>query len=426
MAIIKRPIPVKTLKLALEKAKNSEPSLVNDIKRYLQRFDKKVSFTHVSATLASHHGETQSLANAYGETSDSTYSAQLQGYYAISDSFLLNAGIMTYDSGSDHKQTFAEGSFLSLGPDYLQLDIGFRPHWFGPLQDSNMLISSNASSAPSVTLSNVLPLGSLNMNYELFYAKMSHSDKILNQDRNGYGEGYPKLLGVHISFMPVDGFALGFNRLMQYGGGDNDESLEGILKAFFNAKKNDNIGPSGRDFGNQLSSITTSYTFPGTFPVAVYMEYAGEDTSASSSLHLGNTSLMLGLHLPKLTSFIDASVEYAQWQNSWYVNSNYGDGLVQNGAIIGHWAASRIGKGIPASATSLKLIWLSDSQHEVQTYLRQMKNESFNAASNLHTAYELSLEYAYNLNQTRIGSQWTSGQDVNKQSYSRLTGFIRW
>ena len=428
MAINKRPIPVKQLQLAVQKTKLSEPRLAAELERYLQRYTKDLSFTAVSAQIANTSGVRQPLANGRGQTSDSAYAVSAQGYYAASDNVYVNAGFMSYDKGSDDKQSFAEGSYLSFGPDTFQVDIGFRPHSFGPFSDGQMILSTNASSVPSVTFSNVLPLDFLGLSYEVFYGQMSHSDKILNEDRSGFESGYPKLFAVHLNISPLEGFSLGFNRLMQYGGGNNDESLKGIFGAFFNAAKNDNIGASGRDFGNQLSSLTSSYTFAGEQAVAVYMEYAGEDTSAASKAHLGNTSLMMGVYLPEVSPFFDLRYEYAQWQGWWYINANYGDGLTQNGAILGHWGASRIGVGklITASIHSLKFVAISDSSHELQGYFRKLDNTSFYASESLTSGYEFSLEYGFHFYGTRLGAQWMTGRDVNNQKYTMLTGLVRW
>ncbi|WP_045860886.1 hypothetical protein [Teredinibacter purpureus] len=48
--------------------------------------------------------------------------------------------------------------------------------------------------------------------------------------------GNPKLLGMHVGFAPLEGFAIGFNRMLQYGGADRDESISSLAQAFFNVK----------------------------------------------------------------------------------------------------------------------------------------------------------------------------------------------
>ncbi len=424
---IKRPLSISQIKLAAKKVQANNPHLANKVSKYLSRYEKKMGVDSFTINVASSNGSNQSLTKARGESLASDFRINVQSHLSINDFIQLNAGFIAYEeqSNDSKKNQFFDGSYISLGPDFAQLDIGYRPHWFGPFQDSDMLISTQASSIPSITLSNTDPFDLLGIRYEIFFAKMSESEKILSQDRTTLLSGNPKLFGFHFSFSPIEGFAFGVNRLMQYGGADNDENLIELLRAFLNPKDNDNIGRKGRDFGNQVTSFTSSYTFTGSFPAAIYMEYAGEDTSKTSLIHLGNSSLMLGIHLPELTDFLDLSYEFAQWQNAWYVNTNYGDGLTQEGTVIGNWGASNIGLGIPAKTHNLKWVWVNDSAHEMQGSFRQYLNESTQSNSS-YKGYEVSIEYGYNFYGFLLGGEFITGKDVNDSSYNRLSGFLRW
>jgi len=88
-----------------------------------------------------------------------------------------NAGAVAYQGKTDYT-----GSMISLGWDFAQLDIGFRPHWLSPMTDSSMLMSTEAATMPSVTLSNYMPLTRFGLHYELFAAKMSASQHIVFND----------------------------------------------------------------------------------------------------------------------------------------------------------------------------------------------------------------------------------------------------
>ncbi|WP_232426785.1 capsule assembly Wzi family protein [Teredinibacter turnerae] len=427
MPVIKRPISIKQVQLALDNLGSKDPDLSASIRRYLERYSSRAGVTHASiATYASNEGY-HTLPNSRGTESDSQYEASALAYVALNDWALLNVGGYITDR-ENRKDEFPEGTFLSFGPDQMQVDIGYRPHWLGPFQESDMLLSTNAPALPGITLSNILPFNFLGISYELFLAEMSESDLIRSQqDRDTRNTGNPRLFGLHLSFQPVDGFAIGFNRLMQYGGADRDDSLSSLSQAFFNAKENDNVGIKGRDFGNQLSSITTSYTFTGRFPAAIYMEYAGEDTSYSSEYHLGNTALMFGLHLPKLTRSLDFSYEYAEWQNAWYTNGNYGDGLREYEIPMGHWGANyRVFKdAVGAKAETAKLIWDIRNGHSLTFKWRQLENKYY-ASRDYVPAKEGSLEYALASGPFIMGATVTTGTTVFDENYSSLSGFFRW
>ena len=82
------------------------------------------------------------------------------------------------------------------------------------------------------------------------------------------------------------------------------------------------------EFGNQVASLHVAILVPGPVPVAVYFEYAGEDTSTTNNVRIGNVALSAGVDLPSLMSNrLALTVEISEWQNGWYVHSIYQDGL---------------------------------------------------------------------------------------------------
>lgn len=427
--IIKRPIAVRQVRVALEKIGDSDPALTASIKRYLKRFNRRLGISHASAALSASSGESHPQANKRGARSDDSYTIAYSGFWQAGQWLTLNLGGIAYDGNVSRKDEFLEGSFISIGNEYLQADIGNRVHWFGPFQESDMLQSTNASATPGITLSNVTPITRFGFRYEIFLSEMSKSDKILSDDRSERLPGNPRLFGLHASIEPVDGFSLSVNRLMQYGGADRDDSFKTLVKAFFQAANADNIHNEGVDFGNQLSSFATRYTFSGDNPIAIYMEYAGEDTSAASDFHVGNSALMFGIHLPQLTTNLDATYEFAEWQNGWYVNHNYGDGLQQHGSNMGHWGASNrvYNNAVGSSAHVGKLNWYIGSDKTLLTTYRQVDNKNYASATTVYdTGYELSTEYSQQFQRYTLGIRFTAGSDVFGEGYSQMSGIIRW
>lgn len=425
--IIKRPIAVKQVRVALDNLGDSDPALTASIKRYLKRFDKRLGFSHASASLSASSGESHPHANERGASSNDSYNIAYAGFWQTGNWLTLNLGGIAYDGSFENKDEFLEGSFISIGNEYLQADIGNRVHWFGPFQESDMLQSTHASAAPGITLSNITPLTRFGFRYEIFFSEMSKSNAILSDDRSERMSGNPRLFGLHASAEPINGFSLSVNRLMQYGGADRDDSFKSLLDAFFHAGTADNIGNKGNDFGNQLSSFATRYTFAGDNPVSIYMEYAGEDTSAPSDFHVGNTSLMLGVHLPELTNNLDATYEFAEWQNGWYVNTNYGDGLRQYGSTMGHWGASNrvFHDAVGSSAHVGKLNWYIRGDKTLLTTYRQINNKEYTGVD-YETGYEIQTEYSQQFQRYTLGVRLTAGNDVFGEGYSQVSGIIRW
>jgi len=174
-----------------------------------------------------------------------------QVYWQPSDYLLVGLGANAYQGKTDFT-----GSLVSFGFDFAQLDIGFRPHWFSPLSDSSLLMSTEAPTMPSVTLSNYRPLTRLGLHYELFAARMSKSEHI--QFRDGFTVGHPRLVGFHVDMEPASGWSLGLSRVLQYGGGArNTNSLRDVFDAFFNPSKFDNTSlfADQRPAGRQPASL---------------------------------------------------------------------------------------------------------------------------------------------------------------------------
>ena len=228
------------------------------------------------------------------------------------------------------------------------------------LTDSAMLISTEAETMPSVSISNYTPMTRFGFSYEFLLAQMSSSDRIVFE--GGYTSGKPNIFGVQLGVEPFPGWSLSANRIMQFGGGERGgNSISDVLDAFFRPSSYDNLNAAGEggEFGNQAASITSRFLFPGEVPFALYMEYAGEDTSRSRDLLLGNSALSVGVDIPRLFQDISLTYEVSEWQNSWYVHHIYQDGLINEGRVIGHWgAANRVmGDGVGAQSHMLKLGW---------------------------------------------------------------------
>ncbi|WP_317933521.1 capsule assembly Wzi family protein [Halioxenophilus sp. WMMB6] len=428
MPLIKRPIPVKLVQLAITKAADKDPQLANSVGRYLERYAEQAGSTHSSLRVSLNDGVDAILPNERGFSTDSSYVVSSAGYLVLNDYIALNLGAVAGDR-SFGDDLYLEGTFASLGWDAFQVDLGWRSHWWGPTQEGAMLLSSQAPAMPGITLSNVEPFKLLGFSYELFMVQMSESDKIESAANPSVKvTGKPRAFGVMLAVQPFDGFAAAFNRILQYGGGDRPDGLGDVFDAYFSPRKEDNVGVVGKDFGNQVTSFTTSFTFPGKKPFSIYMEYAGEDSSAPTKQHLGNTALTFGIHLPYLTKNLDLSYEYTDWQNGWYTNANYGDGLTNEGVLIGHWALTtrELQPSVPGKAHWLGAIWTTESGNTLSLDYRHVEHNNLDGVYDFDPIDQLQLEYARAFGALIGGVTLTTGNDAWGDSYSQISGFIRW
>jgi hypothetical protein len=414
--VMTRPIAVATVQDALPDACKVDEALCKKVERYIERFTKKAALTHLRAEVAADTGDSdQVLPNQHGKRSDSSWQLSAEAYYQPAEYFLINLGGIAYEGHAT-----PTGSMLSAGIDYAQLDIGYRDHWLSPFTDSSMLISTEAPTMPSITLSNYRPITGLGFSYQLYLAEMSRSSHIAFKNR--YTTGNPRLAGVHLQIEPVTGYAFSVNRQSQFGGGERDnDSFSDYINASWKSSGYDDTGDD-QEFGNHQASITSRILFPGKLPLSVYFEYAGEDYSRSRSFHLGSSSFSLGIDVPRLWDRFDVTYEMTEWQNDWYVHHVYQDGLTNLGEVIGHWFGDRREFDDDAGGMShmLRLGWQTGDDGYLQTVYRTLKNDSYTSIS-YKRVHELGINYSRPWHGHTIGAGLYSGSDVYGEWYARLS-----
>jgi hypothetical protein len=417
--ILKRPFAVALVELALPKACEADKALCTRVKRYLERYSRDYALTHASITgSAAHGGRADVVPNNHGLPVDSKWEVSAQGFVQPNDYMLASAGVIAYDG-----RTRPTGSMLSFGFNWAQLDIGYRDHWFSPATDSTMMIGTEAPTMPSATLSNYEPLTRLGFQYEFFWAQMARSDHILGggQGTTVQSSGNPKLFGAQLSIEPFSGWSLGVNRQLQYGGGGLPDSARFLARDFFKP------GGQSQTQGNQEASYVSRFIFPGKTPFAVYFQYAGENTLDGGSYLLGQSALTAGIDFPVLWHYFDMTYEISEWQNSWYVNSVFLDGMTNNGLVTGQWGADQrvFNDGVGARSQMLRIGWEPPFGGYLEERVRYVVNQEYGIVPYRHYS-EFTLRYSRPLNELTVGGEALAGHDVFGKSFVRLSGFVRY
>jgi capsule assembly protein Wzi len=428
--VMTRPIPAAVVVDALPKACAVDAQLCGRVLRVLKRYMHGSVFEFASVEGAVTNGATVAIPNQHGQTEQSPFQVAFGGYLQPSDYLLLNLGGVAYDG----RQT-PTGSMLSFGFDWAQLDIGWRDHWWSPMTDSAMLISTESPTMPGVTLSNYEPLTSLGVQYEVFLSRVSHTDKI-ELTNGALTQGYPKLFGAHLGIEPANsGWSLAGNRIIMFGGGAaGGQSVADIFKAFFNPTQGQ-TGGFGREpvLGKQEASLTSRFVYPGRVPFSLYFEYAGNDTASGNRLSFSKTDLSAGVQLPRLGPF-DLTYEFSEWQPTWYVHSassvqtGYGDGITNYLLSIGHWFGDQrqFGDAVGGESNMLRIGWEPQLGGRFELTARMLVNDSYYSAVAYRHEYMETLMYSYPLRDCVVGSQIDYGRDVFGQHYTRIAAFLRY
>ena len=421
--VLTRPIPASLVLDALPKACAVDTPMCKRVRRFLERYMHDAGVSYASAQGGSSSGANVAIPNAHGRDTGDRWQLDGQAYYQPSDYVLASVGGIAYSG-----RTTPTGTMLSLGGDRAQLDIGYRDHWWSPMTDSAMVISTEAATMPSLTLSNTMPFTSLGLQYELFLARMSESDRIVFEDH--LTSGHPLFAGFHLQIQPTSGWALGINRVLQYGGGGyGGTSASELFKAFFDpaASQNPGSNPAKNNtaFGNQEASVTSRFIFNGRVPFAVYFEYAGEDTSRGRNYLLGDCDLSAGINFPRLGPF-DVTYEVSDWQEGWYVHDIYLDGLVNYGHVTGNWFGDQrqFGDAVGGHSNMLKVGWEPGFGGLLETQIRTLANSSYSPVPYTHE-YQALIRYSRPWKDYTVGGEVLVGRDVFGQHFTTVDGFMR-
>lgn len=423
MPNLTKPYNIATIYHYMDEISDTHPRLYKRLSKALKSYEKTWGLTYKKLTVSANEN-THAKPNNDGVDTDQNYQTIIRGQWQVADWFGIYAG---GNITKDEKQL--TGSTLSIGTSWAQLDIGYKEHWFGPFNGSGQLISNNAQTMPSVSLSNNLPINIYghNVNYELFLAQMSTQPVLFEGSFSNTNNPY--LAGVHVSFQPTPWWTLGANRMFQFSGGERPIDAGRVIDAFFDPRGTDNTADLDDQSGNQIASITSKINFDTHIPVTLSVEYAGEDTANSIEGQLGNSALITGIYLPYL--FGDAlsiNYEYSNWQDKWYTNSIYGDGYVNENYVVGHWALQpQRENGTATEGTShyLNGVWQTHNNHVLSATVRTSTNEDTTEQEYKDT-WEVNINYTMPFYRKALSLELYTGRDFLGEDYTQVGLSLQW
>jgi hypothetical protein len=219
--LVKLPILTKsyhasTINNYLTRIADSHPTLYKRISTYLKRYKKETALTHSSAEINYANTKNIPLANGRGQMADANYQVEFNGFLQANQYLIINGGGLYYEGG-DYIPT---NTFVSIGIDVFQVDIGYREHWMSAFQDSALLFSTQAKSPLNVTISNPTLITDFNIKYEMSLGILDEHDGIRFDRDKPSVSGEPALLTMHLSAQPFDWWTIGFNRTLMFGGNE--------------------------------------------------------------------------------------------------------------------------------------------------------------------------------------------------------------
>ena len=422
---MKKPYSIASIDHALNQIESSDPSLYQAVNNGLEPYRANNSVSRAGFVVRHSVDEEMPIGNQRGLSSEEYLQAFAEGSWRPNPNTVVQTGI---EYRADSSSLVPYNTFVGFSKGNLQLDLGYREHWYSPFSFSSQLISNNAEMGPSITLSTISPIERFwQANVELFYTRL---DKVKDGVRylDQWYDGSPHLVGTHLSLSPTESWTLGFNRIFQFGGGPREVDIADLFNAFFNPVKHDNSFSAEErptEVGDQLASITSSYQLNSRMPIEIYAELAAEDTRDHSNFDLGNQAINFGVFLPKISDKFAIRYEFNRFQKGWYINHMYAFGNTNKGYVFGNYIADQrdLHHAIPAVANKISLDYASSTTQGWTALLSTINQQD---DSRYDTAYEIKIEHRRKLKQNPIKASITLGRSVYAENYGQLEASIFW
>lgn len=435
-AVQTRPVPISRVLDALPQACQRDRRLCEQVRHYLDRYLRTAAVTEASGEVGVASHSQLPLPNAHGQRMDSPLDASVVLAYRPFDHLLFTAGGVAYAGPGGRFNP--EGTLASAGDQYLQVDAGWRDQWLSPMTDSSMLVSTQAPTMPSLTLSSQMPFSPLGLEYQFSFAKMSYQDDIVwDTGTSTSTAGDPRLATFHLGIAPFTGWSFAGNVALQYGGGTRPSSLGSLFSFLFKPTTISSTGAAANQrFANRDVSLTSTYTFPAATPLETYVEYAARDTLHGELYRFHETGLSAGLHIPELFRRYDLRVELSEWQNGWYTDYVWTEGLVNDGSVIGDWGAAwrSFQNAVGARTAMVSLGFPVRTSDQLNLQYRLLQDAGYAATCTMcgpppprpyALAQMLSVDYAQpRANYTR-GLELDAGRDEYAAGFVRLSAYLR-
>ncbi|KZN48393.1 capsule assembly Wzi family protein [Pseudoalteromonas luteoviolacea] len=430
-----KPYRITEINQHIAKLGNIDPALQASIRARIAPYLERDTITRRGVKLRIDSGEEQKLANDRGNHSGEYAELSLDGIYRGSDNSLMQLGAeYRVESG----KLVPYNTFYALGGENLQLNLGYKEHWFSPFKHSATIYSNNAQAPLSVSIGLNSPLRNWwNFDFEVFYSELEHvEDGILYQKE--MHDGTPRLAGTHLSIEPFQNWKLAINRVMQFGGGPRKVGFEDVVKAYFDPAGNDNSGVTGskdNELGDQWASVTTSFKTSWLTTAEWYLEHGGEDTREHKNYLFGNNVTSFGVYLPNLTEEFSFRFEHTNLHSLWYVNEIYPKtGNSIDGFVIGNSLANNrtFNDGVPSTSNVLEVTYSEslDSMWNLKLTSVQNKsgyrNELGGVSDNYENMRELKLSNSRKIDSYQVETGLTLGKDVYGENYTWLSVNVYW
>ena len=169
-----------------------------------------------------------------------------------------------------------DGTYISADLGNWVASAGWQERWWGPGNNSSLILSSNARPSPGIALQRRVShafesrwLAWIGPWTLTTFMNVLDDDRVIED---------ALLWGARVGIVPIAGLEIGLSRTAQWCGSGRPCSLDTFSDVLMG---NDNRGVNvdvEDEPGNQLAGVDVRWRLPRSLPAAVYMQWIGEDT----------------------------------------------------------------------------------------------------------------------------------------------------
>ena len=193
----------------------------------------------------------------------------------VGERFAINLAASYVSNPIDGDEVRPDGTYVGVALGNWMLTAGWQERWFGPGRDGSLILSSNARPSPGIAIqrNNSTPFKTKWLSWMgpwTFTSFMSQLD-----DERAVKDAL--LFGVRGSIRPLSGLEIGLSRTAQWCGDGRPCDFSTFVDLLLgNDNQGVNVDPEDEP-GNQLGGIDIRWALPRQIPVALYMQWIGED-----------------------------------------------------------------------------------------------------------------------------------------------------
>lgn len=390
---LNKPYKVAQVTALARQIKTTHPLLFREIAPYLRDHKERSGSSLLQASLAYSNSDFSNPYH-YGVDGQSNVLLEAAGYAMYTD-YLGFSGSAIISENSVNK---AQG-MMHVGVDVLQLDIGYKSRWWSIGRINALLLSNEGEAFASISASNVVPISSLDFNYEIFAGKMNEETSITSGDLIEQDEPY--IAGAFLTFSPVDQVTLGFAHTTVFGGGVRDAESG----TFYDALVTNSLG-SAANTPYDEEQADRRYAFQARlnqevmgFHYSIYGEHVTKKVLGGS----GNqpNAATVGIYFPTINES-SLRIEATRYDQGFYSSNIYNSGYQNDENSLAYFVASG-SQNTSAESLTAQWYWSMNSDESLTTtfgwsqvtLLTEDSSERVNSGLNFSADYRSRFESAY-------------------------------